>query len=241
MKTFVSVLVVLALTAASSLAETVLLQEDFNGTVGTSVADGVSGWAGAAGIVRSSDTLDVGNSASWAGGSAAWLSVDKTFTHTSVAGETYTLTATLYAPGTGGEDAEIHIRNSSDPYNQGLGAAIAYGSLNFALPNVENYFVIRPQPTAATDVKLVMQGTTADFFYRTHKSSDPDPWTHAGQKTGLGWSCSVYDEVHIGAHGGYAGGIDSILLTSSVPEPTSCALLASGLIGLLCYAWRKRK
>lgn len=26
-----------------------------------------------------------------------------------------------------------------------------------------------------------------------------------------------------------------------VPEPSTLALLATGLIGLLCYAWRKRK
>ena len=26
-----------------------------------------------------------------------------------------------------------------------------------------------------------------------------------------------------------------------VPEPSTLALLVSGLIGLLCYAWRKRK
>ncbi|MCD4726183.1 MAG: PEP-CTERM sorting domain-containing protein [Pirellulales bacterium] len=26
-----------------------------------------------------------------------------------------------------------------------------------------------------------------------------------------------------------------------IPEPGTLALLATGLIGLLCYAWRKRK
>jgi len=29
--------------------------------------------------------------------------------------------------------------------------------------------------------------------------------------------------------------------TTGVPEPGTLALLAAGLIGLLCYAWRKRR
>jgi hypothetical protein len=29
--------------------------------------------------------------------------------------------------------------------------------------------------------------------------------------------------------------------TTAIPEPGTLALLAAGLIGLLCYAWRKRK
>jgi hypothetical protein len=35
-------------------------------------------------------------------------------------------------------------------------------------------------------------------------------------------------------------GIDSVRL-SAVPEPTTSALLATGLLGLMAYAWRKRK
>jgi hypothetical protein len=35
---------------------------------------------------------------------------------------------------------------------------------------------------------------------------------------------------YVGANMGYA-----------VPEPSLIVLLASGMIGLLCYAWRKRK
>jgi hypothetical protein len=40
----------------------------------------------------------------------------------------------------------------------------------------------------------------------------------------------------------YTGGqFDNLTLSSAIPEPSSLALLAMGIFGLLCYAWRKRK
>ena len=32
-----------------------------------------------------------------------------------------------------------------------------------------------------------------------------------------------------------------VCIGGNVPEPSTCVLLATGLVGLLCYAWRKRK
>jgi hypothetical protein len=72
MKTFLSVLVVLA--AVSPLyAATTLLQENFDGTAGNPVA-GWNGWTGDSNILISSNLLDQGNSADWAGG-APWPGV----------------------------------------------------------------------------------------------------------------------------------------------------------------------
>jgi hypothetical protein len=34
---------------------------------------------------------------------------------------------------------------------------------------------------------------------------------------------------------------DFVVSTGAVPEPGTLALLAAGLAGLLCYAWRKRR
>ena len=43
-------------------------------------------------------------------------------------------------------------------------------------------------------------------------------------------------------NGKYAVFMDhASIASSSVPEPSTIALLATGLVGLLCYAWRKRK
>jgi len=46
----------------------------------------------------------------------------------------------------------------------------------------------------------------------------------------------------VGAAGSWGGGFDDLSLTiTPVPEPSTLALLATALIGLLCYAWKKRR
>ena len=39
----------------------------------------------------------------------------------------------------------------------------------------------------------------------------------------------------------YLGTIDNFEIVGTVPEPGTIVLLITGLIGLLAYAWRKRK
>ena len=94
------------------------------------------------------------------------------------------------------------------------------------------------QPTSAVDIKMVLQDSRTDFYYKLHTDST---WSTAGGFD-AGNALSSYGMIGIDGHVGYAGGIDSIQLTAStVPEPTTLALLTTGLLALLAYAWRKRR
>ena len=71
-------------------------------------------------------------------------------------------------------------------------------------------------------------------------------WTHgsisgiaAGEATGpIG---IVFRFAVPAVDGNYQGWLDHVTLTqSAVPEPSACVLLATGLFGLLAYAWRRR-
>ena len=46
---------------------------------------------------------------------------------------------------------------------------------------------------------------------------------------------------HLGGTEDYMTGAFDNLTLSNVPEPSALALVVSGLLGLLCYAWRRRK
>ena len=82
MKALLSVLIVLAI-AMPLCADTTVLSENFNGTAATDI-NGWNGWAGANGLVISSNLLDAGNSAAWSGGTAAWTEDLKSFSYTPV-------------------------------------------------------------------------------------------------------------------------------------------------------------
>ncbi len=86
-------------------------------------------------------------------------------------------------------------------------------------------------------------------------------WTNASNFTQLVWDPADYDTSLGSLNASFTRtfdilpigalelrGLDGIeiegrvhLLYNQIPEPSTLALLASGLVGLLCYAWRKRK
>ena len=175
-----------------------------------------------------------------------WGNALKSFSHAPTAGETYTLTATLYASSTTSSFASIVIANAadfgSDSSELNIRAALGwYSGISFRQGDGTVVPQIKFNPTNPTDpmdVKMVLQNDRSDFYYRQNGTAT---WTSAGGfATTL--PLSTFNEVVIaGAGGGYPGWIDSISLTSAVPEPTTITLLVTGVVALLAYAWRKRK
>jgi hypothetical protein len=247
MNRFVGAIVSITLAMASAVHAETILREDFNGTIGSAVA-GANGWAGNTNILVSNSTIDQGTSANWADATSgnspsAWPAVAKGFSHTPVAGDTYTLTGTIVCDLTEGAYTDLRISDGKgSTFNIGTNIYGYGGSsavLKFGLANVLDHYIVNLTTPDVLDVKFVMQDQKVEYFYKSHSNS---VWTDVGGK-GLDdtFTLSKFNTIEVWGHGGCPGGIDSVLLTSSVPEPGTCALLASGVVGLLAYAWRKRR
>ena len=73
-----------------------------------------------------------------------------------------------------------------------------------------------------------LSGSTADY-----SAFNSTAWFTDAKTTYVGVGASS-------TSGNPSGGFDNLRITM-IPEPGTLALLATGLLGLLCYAWRKRK
>lgn len=245
MKALLSALVVLAM-ASPLCADMVLLSENFNGTVGNAVTT-LPGWTGGGDVKLSSTVIDSGNSADFLSGTVGWGPsnvVTKSFTHTPGVGEIYTLTATLSAPGTSGQYVEVNLVNSvtgARADNQ-----FGYSSLYMGVTGVVGGYASDAvhqiwgdvQPTVPVDIKYVLSDTLTQAYAKLHTDS---AFSLVYSLATTPPALSGYNQVQVVGHGGYAGNADTILLTSNIPEPTTIILLATGLIGLLAYTWRKRR
>ena len=66
---------------------------------------------------------------------------------------------------------------------------------------------------------------------------------NVGSYTGTMTDLGLMDHLHLAIttpSSIYVGRVDEYRI-SQIPEPSTLALLATGLVGLLCYAWRKRR
>ena len=95
------------------------------------------------------------------------------------------------------------------------------------------------------DVKLDMDFSTetVTLSYRDLTEGDTS-WTADSLLTDMPMLTTVKTLTGLSIRGRTGGCLDNYRIfsgTDPIPEPGTLALLATGLIGLLCYAWRKRK
>lgn len=242
MKSLLSALIVLAM-VSPLCADMVLVQENFDGAgaVAGNPVNGYNGWSDITGvdnIIFSSTTIDSGLSIGTAGnGTDKYPKVGKEIGHVAGADEVYTLTATLLIH----DAAEYTVVELQNP-TTGAVAYACYGSggMDCGYWDGANEWDISGTVTLneAVDLKMVVSTNNINFSQRLHGASE---WTDVGS-IAQAVSASMFSKVNIGNKNANPGGLaDSILLTSGIPEPATGALVASGLLGLLAYAWRKRR
>jgi hypothetical protein len=242
-----------SLVAASPVrADTTLFQEDFEeasaGNPGTAVVDAGSGWTGSTAAYLSNwTTFGAGNSAEWRypGGTGVWHGISHSFSNTPGAGDTYTLTGTLYVPGANNSTSSLTLADSAAE-NQYIETLLMYkyggqdSGTVFKFMNGEGGSIsvpVGPDTANGDDVKIVVTSRLQSFYYRSNGTTE---WTSAGSLT-TSLPLSTYQAICVDFYQGYPGAIDSIkLTTSAVPEPTTLTLVITGLVGLLAYVWRKR-
>jgi len=170
------------------------------------------GWTGDTTILTSSATIDQGFSANWMGGaSPVWPSIYKKFYNDPAPGDVYTLTATLSAPNITGAFAMLSLQNSADP-SKSVQAVLGYNKLYFYMLGTASggFERTNPQSLAPVDIKMVVSGSSANFYYRENGTST---WTSGGTVS-YGNPMSTYDEISVSGHGNYGGSIDSIQLST---------------------------
>ena len=129
-----------------------------------------------------------------------------------------------------------------EPFWQNTGTALVSGwiyTLSFYDGNGEAYVMNHTATLNAAD-------NTTDL------GTAFGTWFWDAVATGDGFHAHSFSATYTGDSGKYLGvslgatnpslwaGFDMVSITS-VPEPSVMALMTTGLIGLLCYAWRKRK
>jgi hypothetical protein len=252
MKTVMTFLVVVTFTMASPLyADTVtLIAEDFESGASHDLyapIAGTNGWTGDSSgsaylcyypsVPSESGYVDSGYSAGPTGDASGsrWAGLQKGFT--APTGVTsYTLTATLYAPSTNYGESYAQVDLISP--NGRTYMANGFGNLLMGRDNVGEASDV--QVTVPVDVKMFADDNGVDFYQRVHGTTD---WTLETHRTWGAGDLANFNAVGIDSFNNYYGNIDSVVLTATyvVPEPAAVALLLSGTIGLLAYAWRKRK
>ncbi|MCG2685417.1 MAG: PEP-CTERM sorting domain-containing protein [Planctomycetales bacterium] len=245
------VAMVLALASAAT-ANVIPFSENFEAGYNAASLDGQNGWAT---VAWAGTSMDVGSTAgkgpSWGAttlGNAGWIANSKSHGSTFGAGDHLILSADYYAAvgarglvdvekpgGSFGQYIMMEVLNDCGGDTgirmevQGSGGYAATADWTAAV--TAQWYHLQLDWTVGDDaVYTVWDASNAQVFQGTVNTSTLITSADA----------AAMSVVAIGAAGaaGSAAAIDNISL---VPEPSSVVLLAIGLLGLLCYAWRKRK
>ena len=134
----------------------------------------------------------------------------------------------MNANGTAGAGWAALKNGQTGDYN-GVSFSNNYGAGNTTWDNMEVDINFGAASNAA--VSVYRNGTLVSSYSDSRYETAP---------SGPFGNYNFYISVRGGTQFGFVGYIDNLTI-ASVPEPSSCVLVVGALIGLLAYAWRKRK
>ncbi len=248
---FVAAFLMAAVLVAPLQAETIVLYDDFEGTEGLDLTK----WSKLIGNQATITQVDGFAEIRRVGG----VSADRAYLATvgqwiPAVGAKVTVSGTVYLDGTNFFDvwlratddtfdtsttppwngvADSGVRLSMHPGNHLLEAQVKNPGVAPWTSLGANVYLPSAASSKYWDFVITDNGTNFTWTV-TQQDNSSNTATFTGSSTLL-----VAGECHVLVTG-YQVDLDEITITQ-VPEPSTLALLVTGLIGLLCYAWRKRK
>ena len=257
MKRFVMVLSIaaIAFAAGSVQADVVLYEDTFTEGTGSIVgrvpeirlnavgASGTATWQGEGSLGETWSVNVDGKAERFSG-----YNNDAYLPFAPQSGRVYTMSVDLL-PTAAGQWMAMGYTQVGDPYQNVATEAPAWimaqtagATVGFEGPGEASY-ELGPTVTYPKRFSLVLDTTNPSDYAFTWLVSDTDGSNSVEIRSATSYgSAPSIAYVEMGGSHGLIGTMDNFRLTvDAIPEPSMLVLLGSGLVGLLCYAWRKRR